>query len=193
TKTIDVSRVGAAVRMSRRVKYGLIVHVTLPLPTKLRSHGFTEPSYTTYAIVRRIQPPKDGTRVVGLEFIGAHPPSDYLKRPWGTFKTQKWEGIDRRGERRHKIVERFEVEYLDQEHHVLGREVVITENLSASGCRIRVSSAPPDFDWLRLKSARRKFDTIAITRNQYVGSDGVERLCVDFIENQCPDLPVESA
>src|SRR5262249_25831448 len=64
TKTIDVSRVGAAVRMSRRVKSGLIVPVTLPLPTKLRSHGFTEPSYTTYAIVRRIQPPKDGTRVI---------------------------------------------------------------------------------------------------------------------------------
>lgn len=191
TKTIDVSRVGAAVRMSRRVKYGLIVHVTLPLPTRLRSHGFTEPSYSTYAIVRRIQPPNAGIRVVGLEFIGAAPPSDYLKKPWGTFKTQKWEGVDRRNEPRHKIVERFEIEYLDQDQHSLGVTVGITESLSASGCRLRITSAPSEFDYLRIKCVKRKFETLALPRNHYVGKDGVERLCVEFVENKCPALPLQ--
>jgi hypothetical protein len=42
TKTIDVSRIGVALQMRRRVKQSLVVHITLPLPTKLRCHGFSE-------------------------------------------------------------------------------------------------------------------------------------------------------
>ena len=59
-RTIDVSRMGVAVRMRNRVNVGLVVHVTLPLPAKLRSHGFSEPGYNMYAIVRRIEPPVEG-------------------------------------------------------------------------------------------------------------------------------------
>src|SRR5262249_5375886 len=98
-------------------------------------------------------------------------------------------GIDRRGEPRHKIVERLEVEYFNHEHQTVGREVVLTESLSASGCRIRVSSAPPEFDWLKIKSLKRQCETIAFARNQYRGPDGVERFCGEFVENPCPDLP----
>jgi len=190
TKTIDVSRVGAAVRMSRRVKYGLIVHLILPLPTRLRSHGFTEPSYSTYAIVRRIQPPNEGLRVIGLEFLGAAPPTDYLKKRWGTFRTQKWVGPDRRTEPRFKIAERVEVEYLNASQELLSSEKGITENLSASGVRVRVSQPPPDFDWIRVKSQKRNFESLALLRNQYVGKDNVERICVQFVENKWTHLPV---
>jgi hypothetical protein len=105
TKTIDVSRIGVAIRMRRRLKHGLVVHITLPLPAKLRSHGFSEAGYNMYAIVRRVEPLIDGMRVVGLEFIGATPPGDYLYKPWATFRTQKmeWTGAkarETRGSRR---------------------------------------------------------------------------------------------
>jgi hypothetical protein len=189
TKTLDVSRVGAAVRMSRRIKHGVIVHVILPLPTRLRSHGFTEPGYSTYAIVRRIQPPEDGTRLIGLEFIGARPPGDFLKKPWATFRTQRWAGIDRRSEPRQTRVERIEIEYLDAAQATLAKETAVSENVSASGARVRVKQAPADFEWLRVKSLKRGFESLAVLRNQYVGKDGIERLCLEFFEHQFPDMP----
>ena len=46
TKTIDVSRIGVSLRTRKRVRHGLVVHITLPLPTKLRSHGFSEAGAT---------------------------------------------------------------------------------------------------------------------------------------------------
>ena len=64
--------------MRKRLTHGSVVHVTLPLPTKLRSHGFSEAGYNMYAIVRRVEPLADGFRITGLEFIGATPPADYL-------------------------------------------------------------------------------------------------------------------
>jgi hypothetical protein len=192
SKTLDVSRVGAAVKMSRRVKHGVIVHLILPLPTRLRSHGFTEPSYNTFAIVRRVQQTESGMRLVGLEFIGAHPPRDFLDRPWGTFRTQSWTGLDRRREPRKILVERIEVEYLDGSRTSLGKETAVTENVSASGSRIRVKNAPAEFDWVLVKSQKRGFESLAVLRNQYVGKDGIDRLCLQFVENKWPDVPMTS-
>src|SRR6185436_16738987 len=145
TKTIDVSRIGVALRLRRRVNHGLVVHITLPLPTKLRSHGFSEAGYNMYAIVRRVEPLIDGMRIVGLEFVGANPPSDYLYKPWATFRTQKWNGMNRRREPREKRSEAVAVEYLDETMQQLAREVGVTEDVSLNGARICVRSAPPEF------------------------------------------------
>src|SRR5262249_42886576 len=114
TKTINVARTGIAVRLQAPLKYGTIVHVTLPLPTKLRSHGFSEPGYNMYAIVRRIEPMAADSRVIGLEFIGVQPPAGYLHKPWAAFRTQVWEGPDRRREPRVERTETVLIEYLDE-------------------------------------------------------------------------------
>jgi len=186
TKTIDVSRIGVALRMRRRVKHGLVVHVTLPLPTKLRSHGFSEAGYNMYAIVRRIEPLTDGLRVVGLEFIGASPPGDYLHKPWATFRTQKWNGPDRRREKRETVSEPVSVEFLDEAMQIIGRESGMTEDVSAGGVRICVKSAPADFDYVRVTSPGRSFNGMAILRNQWSGTDGSERLCLQFTDKKWP-------
>ena len=186
TKTIDVSRIGVALRMRRQIKHGLVVHVTLPLPTKLRSHGFSEAGYNMYAIVRRVEPLVDGMRVVGLEFIGANPPADYLYKPWATFRTQKWNGPDRRREPRQKRSEPVAVEYLDQTMNRISREAGVTEDLSPSGARICVKSVPPEFEFVRVTSPNRSFGTLVLVRNQWSGTDGFERLCVKFIEHKWP-------
>jgi len=186
TKTIDVSRIGVALKMRRRVKHGLVVHITLPLPTKLRSHGFSEAGYNMYAIVRRVEPLIDGVRVIGLEFIGASPPSDYLYKPWATFRTQKWNGLDRRREPREKRSEAVAVEYLDETMQQLAREAGITEDVSLNGARICVRSAPPEFEFVRVTSQNRNFNSLALLRNQWSGTDGYERLCVQFIDQRWP-------
>jgi len=186
TKTIDVSRMGVALRMRRRVKHGLVVHVTLPLPTKLRSHGFSEAGYNMYAIVRRIEPLSDGTRVVGLEFIGANPPGDYLHKPWATFRTQKWNGPERRREKRETLSEPVSVEYFDEAMQVIGCEPGMTEDVSPGGVRICVKAAPPEFDYVRVTCPGRSFHGMAILRNHWSGTDGSERLCLQFTDNKWP-------
>lgn len=186
TRTIDVSRMGVAVRMRHGVKHGLVVHVTLPLPTKLRSHGFSEAGYNMYAIVRRVEPLIGGVRVAGLEFIGANPPGDYLYKPWATFRTQKWSGPDRRRERRHERVEPVAVEYLDESMQRIAREASVTENVSSGGARIRVKSAPPEFEFVRITNPSRGFISLALLRNRWSGSDGFERLCLQFVDQKWP-------
>jgi hypothetical protein len=186
TKTVDVSRVGVAVRMRRRVKHGLVIHITLPLPTKLRSHGFSDAGYNMYAIVRRVEPQIDGMRVVGLEFIGANPPTDYLYKPWATFRTQKWIGPDRRREPRTACAEPVAVEYLDVSMCRIAREAAVTENVSPSGARVCVKAAPPDFEFVRITSPNSGFNSVALVRNQWTGTDGFERLCVQFVDQQWP-------
>jgi curved DNA-binding protein CbpA len=186
SKTIDVSRIGVAVRLRTPLKHGLVVHITLPLPTKLRSHGFAEAGYNMYAIVRRIEPIADGMRVVGLEFIGASPPTDFIYKPWATFRTQKWVGPDRRREPREERIEPVAVEYLDGSMQRLGREAAVTENVSPNGVRVCVRTSPAEFEYVRITSPNRTFSSLALVRNHWSGTDGFDRLCLQFVENTWP-------
>ena len=172
--------------MRTRVKHGLVMHITLPLPTKLRSHGFSEAGYNMYAIVRRVDPLIDGMRVVGLEFIGANPPTDFLHKPWATFRTQKWSGPDRRKEPREQRAEPLAVEYLDGSMKRIAREAAITENVSPNGARVCVKGVPTEFDFIRVTSPNRSFNSLALLRNQWTGSDGNERLCLEFVDQKWP-------
>jgi hypothetical protein len=62
----------------------------------------------------------------------------------------------------------------------------VTENVSRCGARVTVKSAPEEFDLVRLKSAGLRFEGLATVRNQYVGKDNVERLCLQFLEDHWP-------
>ena len=88
--TVDVSIGGISIQLAKDMPEGAVVHLTFPMPTKLRRHGYSDPTYQVYAIVRRIQPQQDEKQhVVGLEFLGATPPPGYLQKPWAKFQT-KW-------------------------------------------------------------------------------------------------------
>ncbi len=185
-KTVNVSRLGVAVKMRKRVRHGAVLHVTLPLPMKLRSHGFAEHGYNMYAIVRRVELPRDGIRVVGLEFIGKNPPAGYLYKPWATFRTQKWTGADRRMEPREDRAEPVVIEYLHESMQSLGRTVAVTENISRGGARVCIKSAPPEFDLVKITNVDRTFDSLAFVRNHYIDKDGFDRLCLQFVNNKWP-------
>lgn len=186
TKSFDLSRIGIGVRLKKRVWPGMVLHLTMPMPTRLRTHGYSDPAYKVYAIVRRVETVKDGMRVVGLEFLGERPPSFYLHKPWATFRTQEWSGANRRREPREILSEGVRVEYLNEAMELIGRETAWTENISLSGARIHVKHPPADFEWVRVISPRRHFESLAIMRNRYPGRDGDERLCLQFTENKWP-------
>lgn len=186
TKSFDVSRMGLGVRMSRRLRTGTVVHITMPMPAKLRTHGYSDPSYNVYAIVRRVELAENDMRVVGLEFLGERPPSLYLHKPWATFQTQRWSGPDRRGETRAHRNEKVKIEYLDEDMRVTGRENGVTENISSGGARVCVKSVPDQCDVVKITCARCRFESRAVIRNRYTGRDGTERLCLQFLDNKWP-------
>ncbi len=186
TKTVDANRLGIAVQMQRRVLPGMVLHITLPMPPKLRVRNYSDPAYSAYAIVRRVELPKDNLRLVGLEFLGEHPPSLYLYKPWAIFQTQKWTGINRRHEARVELTEMVKVEYFNDTMNLIGEETGFTENVSSGGARIYVKAAPFDCDIVRIISARRQFDSRALIRNRFLGKDGLERLCLQFLDAKWP-------
>ncbi|HXG93798.1 MAG TPA: PilZ domain-containing protein [Blastocatellia bacterium] len=185
-ETIDVSRTGVNLKLRKNVRHGTVLFITLPLPVKLRSHGYSEPSYNVYALVRRVEPQRKGMRVVGLEFLGEHPPVGFLEKPWLVFRTKRWSGAERRREPREQRAEAVTVEYFSETMEPICKEDARTENISRSGLRIAVREAPAEFDVIRVTSVRRGFESFAKVRNRYLGKDGLERLCLQFNGNHWP-------
>jgi hypothetical protein len=185
-EAIDVSRTGVKLRLRNRVKPGTVLYLTLPLPSKLRSHGFADQSFNVYTLVRRVDPPRQGVRVVSLEFIGEHPPTGFLVKPWATFRAKKWRGTERRRPDRHEHVENVIIDYFDESMHLLSREEAKTENVSHTGLRISGTNAPAEFDLVMVSCSRIKFETMAALRNRYMGTDGRERICVQLIDKVWP-------
>lgn len=184
THTVDVSRTGASVRLRKRLRCGNIAYLTLPLPSKLRMHGFSETSFNSYAIVRRVDPLQNGQRVVAFEFIGEHPPKGYVERPWMIFKPQQWNGLERRRAERLNRMEKVVIEYFDDNFHSLAKEETVTENVSHMGMRLYVKYAPFEFDLIRVTCVNRQFESLALVRNRFVGKEGLERLCIQFLNPQ---------
>ena len=183
-QTLDVSRTGALLRTNLSLRHGSVVHLDLPLPVNLRSHGFMDPTYRVYAIARRIGPFEGGPRAIGLEFLGEKPPIGYLDRPWAAFRTDNWGGADRRREERELRSEVVSVKYLDESQSAFRQEVALTENVSQGGAMIYVKGAPPEVEFIRLANLNRSFESLARICDRYIGNDGLERISLQFIERK---------
>ncbi len=181
-ESVDVSRVGVTVHMRKNVRHGQVFYLNLPLPTKLRSHGFSDASYNVYSLVRRVEPEHHGQRVVALEFMGEQPPKGFLEKPWSIFRSSNWTGTERRRSPRVNRQERVSLEYFDSNARSISREETITENVSATGMRLFVKFAPPYFDLVLVSCVSRRFESLAVVRNRYIAKDGAERLCVQFLK-----------
>jgi len=186
SETIDVSRTGLTLRMKRRVRHGNVLYLTLPMPIKLRSHGYSEPHYSVYALVRRVEPARQGARVVGLEFLGEHPPAGFLEKPWALFRTKKWDGSERRRAIRVRTTETIRIEYFSDAMQLLTSEEARTEDVSRTGLRVAVRAAPAEFDLVRVSCSANRFEALAAASNRFIAKDGVERLCVRFLEKEWP-------
>jgi hypothetical protein len=186
TETIDVGRTGVRLRLRKRVKNGTVLFVTLPLPTKLRSHGFAEQSYNVYTLVRRVEPPKQGIRAIGVEFLGERPPAGFLDKPWAIFRAKRWGGSERRRQPREDRSEVVGIEYFDESMQSIGREQGKTENIGRYGLRVAGTTAPSEFDLIAVSLPKFKFEALAALRNRYMGKDGLERLCLQLIDKEFP-------
>jgi len=186
TETIDVSRTGARLRLHRRVKPGTVIFLTLPMPTKLRAHGLAEQSYNVYALIRVVDPPSNGSREVGVEFLGEHPPAGFIEKPWAIYRARRKGANERRRHRREESNEAVVIEYLDETGQPIGRDEARTENIGRRGVRVVGTTSPLEFDVIRIGFERLHFFTLATLRDRYRGKDGLERLCLQLVEKEWP-------
>ena len=182
SETLDVSRTGVRLYLKKRVRHRTIVQLFLPLPLELRSHGEYEEGYNVFALVRRVEPPRNGQRVVALEFLGENPPAGFDEKPWATFRT-KWTGIERRRRPREEKSIRVVIEFLDDAMKPIQQQEAFTENVGASGLRIRLSVPAPEFDMVKVIIGDKGAESLAASSDRYFGKDGFERLCLRFIGN----------
>ena len=185
SETLNVSRTGMRLRLRRRVRIGNVLHLMLPLPWRLRQHGHANPSYNVYALVRRVEPPRQGSRIIGLEFLGEYPPPGFVEKPWASFRPQQWAGKERRRHEREFRAEVVWLEYLTDSMQIIAQGGGRTEDLSRSGVRICVESAPPEFDVVKILLPEHGFESLAFLTNRYLAKDGLERLCLRFIGREC--------
>jgi hypothetical protein len=185
-ETTDVGRTGVKIRLRRRVTPGTVLYITLPLPAKLRSHGFAESSYNAYTLVRRVDPPRKGVRLVGLEFVGERPPAGFLAKPWAVFRRNRSGRKECRRPDREPQVEKVTIEYFDESLRAISKDEAQTENVSSRGLRISGTSTPTEFDLVRVSCQRLDFEVMAAMRDRYTGADGLERVCVELIDKEWP-------
>lgn len=182
THSIDASLAGAGMKLSMPVRKGMILKLSMPMPMTLRSHGFFDNAYDVYAIVRRILHEDERVSFVGVEFVGEQPPEAYFAEPWGIFETENDEREERRKvprKKRHKLVN---IDYFNEDQTLILQGQGVTEDLSQVGMRICVEDPPKDFYMVKVSSSKGNFENLALVSNRYAGEDGLERLCLTFVE-----------
>jgi hypothetical protein len=193
----DVSARGAGFCLRRVVHTGQILHLTLPLPKRFRTHDLSEQSYRVYALVRTVQEIRDGRRV-GVLFLGRQPPRNFDKDPAGIYllpgdaapaPTAGPAGPQRRHERRTVMVT------LRLRRMVGGapaEELTFAENIGRGGVRVLTTLPVGKDEVLMLEEFEGPFRTRAAVRNVWIGPDQVARLNLEFLDDQAPDRLVAS-
>jgi hypothetical protein len=209
TRMEDVSAFGAGFILKRPVKRGRLLHLSAPMPRQLRCYDFMEPQYTTWGLVRRCVPmtsnPGAETYAVGVAFAGKNPPSAFNENPAKLFDISSrsdgglWELVEAslnpdesdlpsylRRHTRFAIPETLVIELLDENGDVAASEVSVTENVSLGGASVFTSFNIDVGSFVRVRSERLEATIISVVRGKRVGSDGIVRLHIEFIDHLFP-------
>lgn len=215
TRLEDVSAFGCGMNLKRPVKRGRLLQVSVPMPRQLRCYDYLDPQYKIWGLVRRCVSIGTNTRedsyAVGVAFIGKNPPQAYMENPSKLFDLSEREdgGLWQLREaepqpdesdlpaylRRHtrfSIPETLLIEMLDENGDVVASEVTVTENISVGGAAVFTSFDVTDGAFLRVKSERHDLSIISIVRGRHVGTDGIVRLHLEFIDHLYPLQGIES-
>lgn len=211
TRLSDVSAFGAGFSLKRPVKRGRLVHMTIPMPRQLRSFDYGEPQYKIWGVVRRciqtgrtLQKPEYS---VGVGFTGKAPPSGYLAHPTRLYDISHrsdegggfWQLMpadimsedpdlpkDLRKQTRFHIPEVLLLERVDESSNVLESETTVTENISLGGAAVLTSLRADAGTFFRVTSERFSVTILSVVRGSRVGTDGISRLHLEFIDRYFP-------
>jgi hypothetical protein len=207
TRLIDVTPFGAGFTLKRPVEKGRLLHMTIPMPRQLRVFDHVEDQYRVWALVRRIrvleQPGSTASLFeVGVAFIGKRPPRSYAEDPSRRYESEgdtpdsfsvvedwvppQMASGDNRKHTRHNIPVDILIETLDDKGGLVDKEQTVAENISTRGAAIYTSLNLPIGRFIRLTSAEYKLTVHAAVRGHSIGSSGVPRVHVEFIDRDWP-------
>lgn len=210
TRLSDVSAFGAGFSLKRPVKRGRLVLMTIPMPRQLRSFDYGEPQYKIWGVVRRcisIGNAQNPEYSVGVAFTGKTPPAGFIEHPSRLYDISHREGEgegfwhlapadlmaddsnlpkDLRKQTRFHIPEALILEKVDESGNVLESESTVTENISLGGAAVFTTLKPETGAFLRVTSQRFDITILSVVRGSRVGTDGVTRLHLEFIDRFFP-------
>ncbi len=209
TRLSDVSAFGAGFNLTRPVKRGRLIFMTLPMPRQLRNYDLMEPQYKVWGLVRRCLPVSsrlnEESYAHGVAFIGKHPPVSFLENPAKlyeiTHRDEKglWNFTeahsnpdeahlpkDQRRHTRFQIPVTILIEKLDEDGNVSVSESTVTENLSLSGASTFTTLDVNPGDFVRVTSEQYNAKIIAVVRGRRKAADGISRLHIEFIDHFFP-------
>ncbi|MCE7962928.1 MAG: PilZ domain-containing protein [Acidobacteria bacterium ACB1] len=163
----------------------------------------------TWGLVRRCidasPNPENPQYACGVAFIGKNPPEDYLSNPSKLYDIthREDEGLwhigemqlgaddsdlpkDLRKQTRFHIPEALVIELLDESGEVIKSESTVTENISYGGAAIFTQWDLEPGTFVRVVSLRHDVKIISVIRGRRLGSDGIPRLHLEFIDRFFP-------
>lgn len=207
TRLTNVTPFGAGFTLKRPIEKGRLLHMTIPMPRQLRVFDHVEDQYKVWALVRYIKPigTADGKSLqfeVGVAFVGKQPPRSYETDPSQRYdvglskaghlaKVEEWAPTelnesDKRTDTRHNIPVDMLLETLNQEGEIDEREHTVTENISPKGATLYTTLSLRTGRFIRLSSAQFKLSVYAAVRATSMGSDGIPRIHVEFVDREWP-------
>jgi hypothetical protein len=183
SKLEDVTQFGTSFVLDHRLDVGRIIHLTTPLPWRLRLFDQASDLYRVYALVRWTRP-VDGKMLVGVAFVGKTPPASYLHDPSRIYGTDGF--TEKRRESRIDAAIQVCVETIDERGDVIASEATVTTNISRHGatCFTSLSTLPGNF--VRITSEDGDVTTTAIVRARRTDSHGIPMLHLEFVGSEWP-------
>ena len=202
TRLANVTPFGAGFPLKRPTEKGRLLYMTIPMPRQLRVFDHVEAQYRIWAIVRYMKSSvtEKGTVFdVGVAFIGKRPPASFEKEPWkrydistSVFQAQAAADdiliplLDQRAHTRHNIAVDMRVELVNINGEVVATEHTVTEEISTGGATIFTTLEIPQGRFIRLTSEQHGITTYAAIRSRSIGTDGIPRIHVEFIDREWP-------
>jgi hypothetical protein len=202
TRLANVTPFGAGFPLKRPTEKGRLLFMTIPMPRQLRVFDHVEDQYRIWAIVRYMKSSvtEKGTVFdVGVAFIGKRPPASFETEPWKRYdiSTTAFEALaapddiliplrDQRVHTRYGIAVDMRVELLDINGQVVMSEHTVTEEISTGGATIFTTLQIPEGRFIRLTSEQHGITTYAAIRSRSIGTDGIPRIHVEFIDREWP-------
>ena len=183
----DMSTGGVGLSLQHAVRLGQVVHLSLPLPPRLRQYDLTDPSYRVYALVRNLRPGSPATRI-GLLFLGKHPPRGTESLPSELFLLPgDPKPVERRRFPRYLVQLRLRLEADWAPGGVAREERTAAEDVSAWGAKVKTTLPVVKGAVVQVEEVGGDFKTRAEVRSVSIGPDGQPRLSLLFLDNQAPE------
>lgn len=213
TELLNVSPLGALLQVSRPTEPGRLLHLTLPMPRRLRCYDHDEEHYGIWSLVRHIktlaaEPDQLPNFEIGVAFTGKDCPPGHTTDParrydialttdatglWGLLERPGPDDSpltagERRSEARHNLEYDVVIEIYDAAGRVYESEATKTENISRHGMAVITNLDLSRGRYVRVRSAEYQLAVIAAVRRLGETGDGRKRLHLEFVDQQWPAL-----